>query len=84
MFPIVGGRKVEHLEDNIKALTVALTDEQMKEIESVAPLVLGFPESHYGLSSALTGQWNFLMVSKTALEDRNGGQSNILEHHWSL
>ena len=29
VFPIIGGRKVEHLHDNIKALSIKLTDEQI-------------------------------------------------------
>lgn len=45
MFPIVGGRKVEHLQSNIEALNVHLSPEQMKAIESVAPFDPGFPNS---------------------------------------
>ena len=33
VFPIIGGRKVEHLHDNITALTLKLTDAQVHEIE---------------------------------------------------
>ena len=43
VFPIIGGRKVEHLNNNIAALDVTLTDEQIKYIESVLPFDLGFP-----------------------------------------
>ncbi|KAJ9106004.1 hypothetical protein QFC19_003340 [Naganishia cerealis] len=34
VFPIVGGRKPEHMKSNIKALEIKLTDEQIKEIEA--------------------------------------------------
>ncbi|KAI0632868.1 hypothetical protein C8Q77DRAFT_1158321 [Trametes polyzona] len=48
MFPIVGGRKVEHPPANIEALDVALTPEHMKQIESVVRLGLGFPTNFIG------------------------------------
>ncbi|KAI1431886.1 norsolorinic acid reductase [Xylaria sp. CBS 124048] len=43
VFPIVGGRTVEHLKANIEALNVSLTEEDIREIESAAPFDLGFP-----------------------------------------
>lgn len=43
VFPIVGGRKVEHLKGNIEALGLELTPEDMKEIESATPFEIGFP-----------------------------------------
>ncbi|EXF79298.1 aryl-alcohol dehydrogenase AAD14 [Colletotrichum paranaense] len=43
VFPIVGGRKVEHLQDNIKALSIHLTGEQIKKIESFKEFDIGFP-----------------------------------------
>ena len=43
VFPIVGGRKVEHLEANIQALDIALTDAHIKKIEAASPFELGFP-----------------------------------------
>ncbi|KAI0466825.1 norsolorinic acid reductase [Xylaria cf. heliscus] len=45
VFPIIGGRTVEHLKDNIKALTLSLSEEDIKEIESAAPFDLGFPNN---------------------------------------
>ena len=43
VFPIVGGRKVEHLMDNIAALEITLSEEQVKYLEDVLPFVRGFP-----------------------------------------
>ena len=43
VFPIIGGRKVEHLMSNLEALEIALSDEQIKFIESVLPFDPGFP-----------------------------------------
>lgn len=43
VFPVVGGRKKEHLKDNIDALSLELTDEDMAEIEGAVPFDVGFP-----------------------------------------
>jgi diketogulonate reductase-like aldo/keto reductase len=45
VFPIIGGRKVEQLHENIGALDIALTAEQIKRIEDAKPLDLGFPHT---------------------------------------
>lgn len=43
VFPIVGGRKVEHLHANIEALSIALTPEQIKALDNIVPFKKGFP-----------------------------------------
>jgi len=48
VFPIVGGRKVEYLHDNIKALSIHLSNEQVKEIEGVSDFDVGFPLNFVG------------------------------------
>ena len=45
VFPIIGGRKVEHLMANIEALKIALSDEQIKYLESILPFDQGFPNN---------------------------------------
>ncbi|KAI5868395.1 norsolorinic acid reductase [Durotheca rogersii] len=45
VFPIVGGRTKEHLKANIEALSLSLSEEDIKEIEGAAPFDLGFPNS---------------------------------------
>jgi len=45
VFPIVGGRKVEHLLQNIEALDISLSTEQMQYIESIIPFNPGFPSN---------------------------------------
>jgi len=47
VFPIIGGRKVEHLHANIEALDIALTDEQIRELESAIPFDPGFPTGFF-------------------------------------
>ncbi|TFK26136.1 arylalcohol dehydrogenase [Coprinopsis marcescibilis] len=56
VFPIIGGRKVEHLEQNIEALELALTDEHIKALESVTTFDHGFPATMIGLGDGLS-QW---------------------------
>ncbi|TFK24398.1 aryl-alcohol dehydrogenase [Coprinopsis marcescibilis] len=48
VFPILGGRKSEHLIENIEGLEVSLTDEHMIYLESILPFELGFPASLIG------------------------------------
>ncbi|TFK21156.1 arylalcohol dehydrogenase [Coprinopsis marcescibilis] len=55
VFPIIGGRKVEHLEQNIEALDIALTDEHIKALEAVTPFDPGFPHSMIGNGETLSG-----------------------------
>lgn len=37
VFPIIGGRKVEHLMANIEALKISLTEKQIEYLESIFP-----------------------------------------------
>jgi len=43
VYPIVGGRKKEHLQGNIEALTIELSNDEVDEIESAVPFDIGFP-----------------------------------------
>ncbi|KAL8715765.1 MAG: hypothetical protein Q9220_000432 [cf. Caloplaca sp. 1 TL-2023] len=45
VFPICGGRKIEHLKGNIEALSIELTDEEIDEIDKAVPFDIGFPLS---------------------------------------
>jgi aryl-alcohol dehydrogenase-like predicted oxidoreductase len=51
VFPIVGGRKLEHIKGNITGLGVYLTDEELREVESAYDFDPGFP--HTFLSGTL-------------------------------
>lgn len=63
VFPIVGGRKVEHLLANIEALSVVLAPEHIKQIEDAVPFDVGFPISmivstqHVWLIVGSRSQW---------------------------
>lgn len=45
VFPIVGGRKVDHIKGNIESLDIELTDEEMAEIDNSYAFDHGFPHS---------------------------------------
>ncbi len=45
VFPIVGGRKVEHLMANIEALSISLSPEQIEYLESIVNFEPGFPHA---------------------------------------
>jgi aryl-alcohol dehydrogenase-like predicted oxidoreductase len=45
VFPIVGGRTIDHLKNNVEALSFSLDEKDVDEIESAAPFDLGFPHS---------------------------------------
>ncbi|KKY32958.1 putative norsolorinic acid [Diaporthe ampelina] len=60
LFPILGGRKVEHLKANVEALSLELTPEDVQEIEKGYEFDIGFP--HKFMSS--TG--NMITVHRTS------------------
>ena len=47
VFPIIGGRKIEHLKANIEALEIALSQEQIAYLEGVLPFDKGFPYKYF-------------------------------------
>ncbi|PPR05409.1 hypothetical protein CVT24_008023 [Panaeolus cyanescens] len=57
VFPIVGGRKVEHLHANLEALDISLSDEQIQYLESVVPFDPGFPNNMIGDGSTHRDVW---------------------------
>ena len=55
VFPLIGGRKVEHLTENIQALSLKLTQEQIEHLESVKPFNPGFPHNFISANPNVTG-----------------------------
>ncbi|KAK7053765.1 putative aryl-alcohol dehydrogenase [Favolaschia claudopus] len=47
-FPIVGGRKIEHLTANIESLDISLSPAQIEYLESIVPFNPGFPTAMIG------------------------------------
>ncbi|KAJ6560366.1 aryl-alcohol dehydrogenase [Mycena capillaripes] len=60
VYPVIGGRKVEHLMANIEALDITLTAEHIAEIESALPFDKGFPNNLIG---EYGGPYPFLLTS---------------------
>ncbi|KAL0564242.1 putative aryl-alcohol dehydrogenase aad14 [Marasmius crinis-equi] len=63
VFPIIGGRKVEQLEQNLEALDITLTSEHIRFLESQVPFDFGFPVSVFVSSYLHT------LLSKNAYKD---------------
>lgn len=55
VFPLVGGRKVEHLKDNIQALSIRLTKKQIEFLEAARPFDEGFPNNFIGVDPKVSG-----------------------------
>jgi len=65
VFPLIGGRKVEQLKENIAALDISLTPEQVQRIEQASPFDQGFPNSFVG-----DGTYDNFMLKTSAHLDR--------------
>ncbi|KAJ5232999.1 hypothetical protein N7468_005955 [Penicillium chermesinum] len=48
IFPVVGGRKIEHLDASIEALGMTLMPEEVETIESAVPFDFGYPQTLLG------------------------------------
>ncbi|MEV4539458.1 aldo/keto reductase [Asanoa sp. NPDC049518] len=51
--PIIGARKVSHLEDNLAGLTVRLTDEHLRTLDTVSTPDLDYPAPMHGTQQAM-------------------------------
>ncbi|AJQ40884.1 Aad3p [Saccharomyces cerevisiae YJM1326] len=51
VFPSVEGGKIEDLKENIKALSIDLTPDNIKYLESIVPFDIGFPNNFIVLNS---------------------------------
>jgi aryl-alcohol dehydrogenase-like predicted oxidoreductase len=47
VIPIIGARKVSHLEDNLKCIDLQLPKEQIKQLDAISQIELGFPHDFY-------------------------------------
>ncbi len=71
IFPIVGIRKLEHLQDSIDALKVRLTKEEIKEIEEAYEYKVGFPHDMVGQHPSqnwllqIAGQYDWVEKEKS-------------------
>jgi diketogulonate reductase-like aldo/keto reductase len=77
VFPVIGGRKVKHLKDNIKALSIKLTDEQIEYLENVKPFAPGFPHNFISADPNVTGQ-SFMIARTNAMKFPNAHKPTSL------
>lgn len=54
VFPLIGGRKVEHLKQNIEGLSIKLTPKQIELLENVTSFDIGFPNNLIGQDPVIT------------------------------
>lgn len=66
VFPLVGGRRIEHLKDNIQALNIRLTASQIEYLESQTPFDVGFPGNFIGPDPKITGTASFLLAANAS------------------
>ena len=66
VFPIVGGRKLEHIKGNVAALGVSLSEEDIKDIESAYEFDPGFPHTFLSGSLLTAGRHVVLMYPATS------------------
>ncbi|EGN98123.1 hypothetical protein SERLA73DRAFT_182990 [Serpula lacrymans var. lacrymans S7.3] len=72
VFPIIGGRKVEHLEANTEALEISLTLDHMSYLESIIPFDPGFPNNMVG-----NGTGRSMLLGMTAYMERQPAIQSI-------
>ena len=77
VFPIVGGRKIEHLKDNIEALGLQLSEQDVNEIESAAPFDVGFPLAFLGRGARANGPADVFLTKAVAQFDYVEGNRPI-------
>jgi diketogulonate reductase-like aldo/keto reductase len=47
VIPIIGARKVSHLEDNLQCVDLKLSADQIEQLDRVSQIELGFPHDFY-------------------------------------
>ncbi|NEQ41896.1 MAG: aldo/keto reductase, partial [Okeania sp. SIO3I5] len=47
VIPIIGARKISHIEDNLQCVDVKLSPEQIQQLDRVSEIELGFPHDFY-------------------------------------
>jgi len=78
VFPIVGGRKVEHLKGNIEALSLELSEKEMDEIDEESGFDVGFPLNF--LFEFGGGRYNNRMTSSDVVLLKFAGKLDSVPH----
>lgn len=78
VFPIVGGRRIDHLKGNIEALSIELTPEDIKDIESAHPFDIGFPMNFLGGPNGVEGPQSVFLMKMAGHQQHFGWQKVCL------
>ncbi|KAK5688861.1 hypothetical protein LTS10_000840 [Elasticomyces elasticus] len=65
VFPLIGGRKIDHLMANIEALSVALDDEDIRAIEAATDWAPGFPYDVLTIGGPFNGVEDLALLTGT-------------------
>jgi hypothetical protein len=85
VFPIVGGRKIQHLKSNIEALGLSLTPEEIREIDNAYGFDMGFPHSFLSpTNAAMTGPEDNRFLNNMGFFDYVEGPKPIPPHEGAL
>lgn len=85
VFPICGGRKVEHLKGNIEALGLRLSQEEIDEIDTGYPFELGFPYTFLaGRNKMIQGPEDVSLNTRAGYFDYVKGPQPIPPHQGPL
>jgi aryl-alcohol dehydrogenase-like predicted oxidoreductase len=69
VFPIIGGRKISHLKDNIRSLEITLSPSQVKFLEEQTKFDIGFPMNFIGEDPHRSGETQcFLMKNSVNMK----------------
>ncbi|RDW69620.1 IN2-2 protein [Coleophoma cylindrospora] len=80
VFPIVGGRKIEHLKDNIEGLAIELSEEDITAIEDANAFDVGFPSNFLGGPKGAKGPGDVWMMQFAGSLDYHDGVKPLGPH----
>jgi len=66
VFPVIGGRKISQIHDNIRALEIHLSDSQVHFLEEQVPFDIGFPMNFIGGDPHRTGESQGFLMKNSA------------------
>ncbi|CAI6333818.1 unnamed protein product [Periconia digitata] len=85
VFPVLGGRKIEHMKSNIEALGLKLTREEMKEIDGAYGFEMGFPSDFANPNNVMIlGPRDALVNKRTGTYDYVAGPEAIEPHQGAV
>jgi len=81
VFPIIGGRMISHLESNIRALGLSLTEEEIGEIDGAYGFEMGFPHQFLNKeNTAIMGPKDNNFANNMVVMDHIAGLRPIPPH----